>query len=263
MRTIAIVSLIGAIMIIASCVAVVGSAQEQKPAAPEKKVAPTAPVAIERFHIGIVDATEDETRIIKNSLGFIAARTPQIFEEHYCREIVMRNSDGHFYSGKTRSVAAHYEPIAKIICITHGNIEASTITHEIEHACTMRCEASTEGRARLASWEAITKAVYDYSRYKQLGEKAFPFLTFPSLYATHDALEHRAEWKRWLYLLLYEKYLVSVGELMPFDTAYNYNPLHRLKPNATWRAMLKWSLDGGDITHDDYRSVEADFSGGE
>jgi hypothetical protein len=220
---------------------------------------PTPPVAIKRFNVAIVDAAPDERVAIEDALGFFAARTPEVLELGYCTKIVVyatnKNSgddDKHFDDVTIPNIAGHFEEKNRTICLLRYQLEMGIVFHELDHATTAYRQSTKEGKEKIGRFWSVVPSSYNWYEYVN---QYFPYKHFVTFHSTRSDDEHRADWRRHIYVLLYELWRRGLGERV----VYAYNPAKFIAPDDTWRAMLKWSLEVGDITPRDYDSLRERF----
>ncbi len=219
---------------------------------------PTPPVPIDDWPGKIDDATTAEKQLICAALAFAAARDKGLIW-HYVRRVVVHannfcDPDGkwHFDVDTVPDIAGHYHArddgawSERTICLWRGKIDLGLIWHEIDHGNTLFLLAVDE-RIPIENWKASAGGKYGIEYYPET--QSFPHLRFLSRHGTRNDSEDRAEWRRYVYLLLWKLHREKLGFKEDFS-----NPIERLDPADIKEGMnrLHWLLSRGVITWDDF-----------
>lgn len=222
---------------------------------------PTPPASLDGWPGKIGFATHDEESLIRDALAFAAARDKELVW-HYVRRILVhennfKNPDGkwHFDIHTVPDIAGHYHAcddcgyLERTICLWRGKIDRSLIWHEIDHGYTQFLLAADE-RILIEHWKASAGGEYGIEHYP--ATQPFPHLRFLSRHGTRCDSEDRAEWRRYVYLLLWKIRRAKFGfkEIM-------HNPIEHLDPAGISESLsrLRWLLDRGVITWEDYTAL--------
>ncbi len=219
---------------------------------------PTPPASLNGWPGSIHGATPEEALLIRDALAFAAARDRALIWGYVRRVVVhsanFKDPDGkwHFDVTKVPDIAGHYHLCddgaynERTICLWRGKIAIDLIWHEIDHGHTLSL-ISYDGRTGIERWKTTTLGKYGIEQYP--ATQRFPHLRFLSRHSTRDDGEDRAEWRRYVYLLLWKIHREQFG-----FTEDAPNPIERLDPSDSKGSIqrLHWLLNQGIITWEDF-----------
>lgn len=208
---------------------------------------PTPPASKHDWSGPIIGASAAQTDVIRRSLCWLAPRDPRTLAVITSFTVFPESDREHFDHPKVPVVIAHFHPDTRGICFLDRHVIFKHVIHEFDHANTWLLEQTPEGRNALAHWDALILDPYGIKRYPE--PTTFPHKTFLSRHSTHDADEHRAEWYKYIILLLAEIYLREKRGTPKTSS----NPIRTLdKEQTIYRRILAWFFEQQRITEDDY-----------